>query len=325
MNPAQVAHGPGLIGAFLNVFLFGIMTTQVYYYVTNYKKDRLWIRIFVLTLLVADCVNSIFDIYWLYTDIIYHFGDASAIALSDWRLATDPATVAIIATSVQMFFAWRVKVLTGNIWITIIVITTAFISLCGGLGTAIAIPWVGRYSLFYRFDQVATVWLIATAICDTVIALSLTWYLRKHKTGVTSTDDILDKLSRLTVQNGAITAVWAIVDLILFLTIPTGVHLAMNLPLAKLYTNSLMSSLNSRDIWKFHGNSAESEDARAAKSGPMPEFLTLSMHTQTRPEVMVHVEQHEMIDIEAERETDVKWSEHSTNGEDVPYKPGSVV
>lgn len=69
-----------------------------------------------------------------------------------------------------------------------------------------------------------------------------------------------------------ITALCAIVDLIAFLasvscrlstklechlpifTQPGGIHLVFNLPLAKLYTNSLMSSLNSRAGWKY-GNS----------------------------------------------------------------------
>ena len=32
---------------------------------------------------------------------------------------------------------------------------------------------------------------------------------------------------------------------------PTGIHLIFNLPLSKLYTNSLMSSLNSRAGWKY--------------------------------------------------------------------------
>lgn len=35
----------------------------------------------------------------------------------------------IIATAVQMFFAWRVKVLTGNLWITSIIVITGIVSL----------------------------------------------------------------------------------------------------------------------------------------------------------------------------------------------------
>lgn len=331
MNAAQIAHGPGLIGTFLNVFLFGIMVTQVYFYLTTYKKDRLWIKTFVLVLLVADCVNSVFDIYWLYTDIINHFGDAVAISVADWRIATDPAMVAIIATAVQLFFGWRVRVLTGNIWITLLIILTALVSLCGGLGTAIAIGFVKLYSKFYKFDQIATVWLISTAICDCAIAGCLTWYLRKHKTGFAHTDETLYKIIRLTVQNGALTALWAIVDLILFLTIPTGVHLALNLPLAKLYTNSLMSSLNSRTGWKYSPESdlagRDSQQPYGAKSAAMPEFVSLSMHTtQTRQEVMIHVEQHEMVDMDPDQDHDMKWAEQSGGREDASYvKAGSVV
>lgn len=42
---------------------------------------------------------------------------------------------------------------------------------------------------------------------------------------------------------------------------PTGLHLAFNLPLSKLYTNSLMSSLNSRSGWKYgSGNGDTTSD-----------------------------------------------------------------
>jgi hypothetical protein len=70
----------------------------------------------------------------------------------------------------------------------------------------------------------------------------------------------------VTVQTGAITAVFAIIDLVTFLisvrppvlSYPSiygtnisfwqnsGLHLAFNFPLAKLYTNSLLSTLNAR-------------------------------------------------------------------------------
>lgn len=87
-------------------------------------------------------------------------------------------------------------------------------------------------------------------------------------------------------------------------------HLALNLPLAKLYTNSLMSSLNSRAGWKF--TSGDTDDGRPSggpakvrhpprllpfrsltqrcprlQSAAMPEFLHLSTtHIGTRPEVL---------------------------------------
>ena len=38
--------------------------------------------------------------------------------------------VGIIATMVQLFFAWRVKVLTNKMWIVILIVVTAFGSIC---------------------------------------------------------------------------------------------------------------------------------------------------------------------------------------------------
>ncbi|KAL0056952.1 hypothetical protein AAF712_016431, partial [Marasmius tenuissimus] len=58
-----------------------------------------------------------------------------------------------------------------------------------------------------------------------------------------------------TIQTGALTSICAIIDLILFLVNPTALHLIFNFTLAKLYTNALMSSLNSRRGWGYSNGS----------------------------------------------------------------------
>ncbi|KAG8707029.1 hypothetical protein FRC08_000734, partial [Ceratobasidium sp. 394] len=52
-----------------------------------------------------------------------------------------------------------------------------------------------------------------------------------------------------TVQTGLLMSLWAVVDLIVFLVVPNNLHLLFSLPLSKLCTNSLMSTLNSRGGW----------------------------------------------------------------------------
>ncbi|EMD35143.1 hypothetical protein CERSUDRAFT_97065 [Gelatoporia subvermispora B] len=245
-NPATIAHGPGLLGTILNVLFYGIMVTQTFLYYNTYRRDRLWMKLFVAGLFIADTVNSAFDIWWIYDVVINHFGDFSALETGNWVFATDPAMVGIIATSVQLFFAWRIKVLTQNNWIVGVVVFSAMGSIFGGLGTAIAIHYVPEFIEFQKFQAVVIIWLILAAICDTTITISLTIHLRRHRTGFAATDHLLDKIIRITVQNGLITALWAIADLITYLATPTGAHLALNFPLAKLYTNSLLSTLNSR-------------------------------------------------------------------------------
>ena len=61
-----------------------------------------------------------------------------------------------------------------------------------------------------------------------------------------------------------------IVSVILHIALqPTGLHLAFNLPLSKLYTNSLMSSLNSRTGWQYDssGLSANRPDQQRGAIG----------------------------------------------------------
>jgi hypothetical protein len=153
---------------------------------------------------------------------------------------------AIIGTIVQLFFAWRVYALTRNVWIVgVILICTIAAVLCG-IGTAVAIKFVPEFANFRKFKSVVCVWLNSAAMADTVITGALVWHLRKHKLGLPVTDDVIDRVIRLTVQTGMVTAIWAIVDLFVYLFDPTGLHLIFNTPLSKLYTNCLMSTLNAR-------------------------------------------------------------------------------
>lgn len=304
-NPATIAHGPGLIGTFLNIFLYGIMVTQCFLYYTKYPKDRIWIKCLVIGLLLADTLNCVFDIWWIYDVLVNNFGNMDALGTGNWVFSTDPAMVGIIATTVQLFFAWRVKVLTNNWWVVTLITITASTSFFGGVGTAIAIHFVPQFEQFQKFQVVVIIWLIGAAICDSTITLALTWHLRRHKTGFSGTDDILNKIIRLTVQNGLLTAVWAIVDLIAYLATPTGLHLAFNFPLAKLYTNSLMSSLNSRAGWRYQSNEDTDRKSREGPAGGR-RLDVVNLSTGTRPEVFVHVEQHEMVDVNDKR--DVEWS-----------------
>ncbi|KAF7335217.1 hypothetical protein MSAN_02355000 [Mycena sanguinolenta] len=69
-----------------------------------------------------------------------------------------------------------------------------------------------------------------------------------RKTGFAATDSVIDKIIRTTIQTGLVTSIFAILDVIFFMVFP---HLAINfiwdLPLSKLYSNALLSTLNARE------------------------------------------------------------------------------
>jgi hypothetical protein len=74
-----------------------------------------------------------------------------------------------------------------------------------------------------------------------IITFSMMWYLIKARTGLRGTDTVITRIICVTMETGFLTAAFAIVDVVLFLSFHgTNYHIAASLPLAKLYSNSLL-------------------------------------------------------------------------------------
>ncbi|KAL0580660.1 hypothetical protein V5O48_001390 [Marasmius crinis-equi] len=300
-GPAEVAHGPMFIGFLMNVVLYGIMITQVYLYFASYKRDKTWMKFFnqVLLLFLCDTVNSIFDAVYLYASLILHFADVEYLGKANWVFATDPVMTAIIAILVQGFFAWRIKVLTGNNWLVSTVLLSSLAGFLGGVITSFEVGRTPEFVNFRDFKWAVIMWLVGACCSDILITVILVWHLRSHKTGFRASDDVVDRIIRLTVQTGFVTAVCAIIDLVLFLIDPTGLHLIFNFPLSKLYTNSLMSSLNSRGVWSYsQGPNVQYVGSLAASTQDQRE-TTKTQEYDACSRVLVHVESHQMRDTES--------------------------
>ncbi|KAF8911239.1 hypothetical protein CPB85DRAFT_1304376 [Mucidula mucida] len=301
-NPASVAHGPMLIGLMFNFILLGIIMTQLYIYMKTYKRrDKLWMKTFVFMLVAANLANSIFIGIDMYVALINHFDDAEYLQNATWLFATDPALTGIISGVVQLFFAWRVKVLTSNWYLTTVVVAMSMAGTVAGIVTAAEIRTTSEFTKFQEFQAVVIVWLASSCIADLCVTGILVWYLRRHKTGFQGSDELVDRIIRLTIQTGLVTSICAIIDLVLFLVNPSGLHLIFNFPLCKLYTNTLLSSLNSRSGWSYSHSNPDSNSrsgmiSGGGISGGRKRSAGRTGTTTTRPEVFVHVEQHELGD-----------------------------
>ncbi|KAK0221029.1 hypothetical protein EDD85DRAFT_1028567 [Armillaria nabsnona] len=208
LGPAEVVHGPIFIGLMFNLLLYGIMVTQVYLYFAAYKQDKLAVKLFVGAIFVV--VGAPY----------------------------------ITSTKVLLLFLCD----TINTGFDFLYLYDCFVLHFSEAAYLAKATWV--FSTDPAMTDVVTIWLASDCLCDIVITFLLVRHLhdrRGQKTGFKRSDDLVDKIIRITVQTGLITSLCALVDLITYLSLPTGIHLIFNLPLSKLYTNSLMSSLNSRE------------------------------------------------------------------------------
>lgn len=63
------------IGLLINVFLYGMSVVQGYMYFVNFKSDKLFMRVFVAVLLVADTLNCVLDCGFMYQYLVSNFGN----------------------------------------------------------------------------------------------------------------------------------------------------------------------------------------------------------------------------------------------------------
>ncbi|QRW20095.1 transmembrane protein [Rhizoctonia solani] len=249
------AHPLGaiLIGTFLNVWLYGILVTQVTLYYSVYKRDATWIKLLVAWIMLLDTLNSIFDMGFVYRYSITLFGDFPAQLHSHWffhmvqpAIYTAPLMTVTIAATTQGFFAWRINRLTGSKWVSWAIALVLLVQFAAGAATTVGAWQVIDFTRFGELKAQISLWLVTSAIADVMITIVLTWYLHTHRTGFSKTEDLIARLIRLTVQTGLITTLWALVDLIMYLAVVTKPIT----PLIQSSTaNSLLSTLNARGGW----------------------------------------------------------------------------
>ncbi|KAK0488786.1 hypothetical protein IW261DRAFT_1557220 [Armillaria novae-zelandiae] len=324
MSVASASQGPMLVGHMFNILLMGVVLVQVYIYMITYqKRDKLWLKAFVLFLLLINLLNTVTQFIYMYNALIIHFMDPEYLAQVTAVFAISGALTGVISGSVQLFFAWRVKILTSNIWLVAVVCATALAGTsewlfpsrrhllravlgAGSIGSTVEAMKIGT---FLRFQDIKFMTfeglgysLARGYVCRRHFNnchSRLASFRKNHKTGFRGSDELVDRIIRSTVQTGLITTLCALIDLLTYLLDPTGLHLVFNFPLPKLYTNTLLSSLNSRGGWAYD-SSAESHShttggivsGAASRSKQGARF-----GTNTHPEVFVTVEQHEMGDV----------------------------
>ncbi|THV00188.1 hypothetical protein K435DRAFT_751437 [Dendrothele bispora CBS 962.96] len=289
-SPAEAAVGPIFIGWMFNLFSLGILTVQGYMYMKTYQKDRLWIKIFVAVLMLINYLNTIFMSMYLYDTLVVHFGNTDNVLHVHWLLATDPIFNGIAAVYVQLFFVWRIKVLTGSFLTSGAILIPTIAGFVGAMASAATLRPGVNFAELINFKARVIVWLIGATVSDLMITFILVTYLRKHKRGFKASNELIDRIIRSTIQTGVLTSVIAGTDLVIYLIFPAQAwHFIFNVPLCKLYSVTLMSSLNSRQGWAF--GSTESEGQTWSTSNNANGFNLKSVRSTTQ--VVVRVE-HEM-------------------------------
>ncbi|KAJ3994100.1 hypothetical protein F5050DRAFT_576992 [Lentinula boryana] len=255
----ELMFGPMLIGVFFNMILFGVLLNQMHFYFQTYKSDALWLKCLVAYLFVVETANTVFDMIIIYQPLITQFGTQKAVKYFPTLFMTEPIVVVLVSMPIQCFFAWRITKITKSYIIPAIIVVLALTSATGGFITGIKIVILKLFIKKPELHWSALLWFLPSCVADILITVTLVRSLSKRKTGFGVTNSMIDKIIRMTVQTGMITAICAIGDVACFMALPhTAINFIWDLALAKLYTNCLMSTLNARSALVNNGQSSTS-------------------------------------------------------------------
>ncbi|KAF8200616.1 hypothetical protein K438DRAFT_656054 [Mycena galopus ATCC 62051] len=73
--------GPFYFGVILGTFLYSILVLQAITYYQHHKKDKLWLRLFVLYLFFVETCSTDMSIAMIYEPLIAQFGTDKPMTL----------------------------------------------------------------------------------------------------------------------------------------------------------------------------------------------------------------------------------------------------
>jgi len=247
MGAYDTSLGVLLVGIFFNTYLFGIVTTQFITYYNLKFKDPLWIRIAVAILVVIDTFHSAAVIYMAWEYCVTNFDNPAILSVALWPYTFTPIGTAIAAIVTHVFLSYRIFRLSQKLWVLIILNIGALASFSTGVACGIK-AWIIRdVTKFDVLTTLVTWWLGIQMVLDIAIAVGMTYVLWKSKTGYKRTDSVIHRLIRGAIQIGIFSTIFAAGDLFSFAFSPdTNFYGMFAIPLGRIYTNTLMNTLNMR-------------------------------------------------------------------------------
>ncbi|KAJ8507990.1 hypothetical protein ONZ45_g9693 [Pleurotus djamor] len=288
MSRYDVTAGPLFIGYSLSMILYGTLVVQTFFYHQASKKDRLWIRLTVLYLFAMETAITGYNMREKYADDRITFAVAagerlrkSVTSMTNLSRMLSINAILTVRSPRNHFASWRIKLLGGPRIILAIITFTAIGSFVAGVTTSVYVPrgdeaeavmTLGWDSNLAKSFAPEISWLALSAISDIGITGALVYTLHGKKTGFKGSDDAVTKIVRFAIETGLITTIFTLVEIALFCVAYFTFQSYYFIPdfiLSKVYANTLLATLNSRNTWsKTMSTNVEFSSGMAFETNP---------------------------------------------------------
>ncbi|KAI1792149.1 hypothetical protein LXA43DRAFT_362598 [Ganoderma leucocontextum] len=281
--PIDNTFGAILIATFVALTLYGLVAHQCYRYFQLYPKDSVWIKSLVLFTLVFETFHIVLGTHTCYYYLVTSYSHTDALRSSVWSLGLLSVTTALVGIPSQIFFARRIFRLGGLRYRVLVVFAFILFAaelgfLCAGTSAALV------FKPFSKFQHYT--WLISAGagtgvVADGLITAVLVNLLRSKHIGVKRMDRILNTLILYTINTGLLTGTLDLLSFLFALIYPNNlIYAAFGIVATKMYANSLLAALNTRNSLRTGPNCVLTISAAESNTLFAPQRETTACETQ---------------------------------------------
>ncbi|KAJ7880702.1 hypothetical protein B0H13DRAFT_2345500 [Mycena leptocephala] len=256
-SPLDSTYGVWLISLFLETMLYGMGVLQTWIYFVGRPTDVAS----VLVVLTLETIQVVFFSRSSYFRFVERFGQIQIDLI--WADSLQLLAAYLSAFTVQLYFASRIHKLTKGrrkfslsaIGIYTILIL-AIVQILAGIAQTVVSYQLRSYLKLGETKPITTVQSAASLACDLLITIYLYLFLTILMRSNNRTNFMIDMLIYDAINRGMLTALSSGINMVLFLALPDTFWFFLGLaPSSKLYMNSFLTSLNTRQRIRDNGAS----------------------------------------------------------------------
>ncbi|OCB91626.1 hypothetical protein A7U60_g1125 [Sanghuangporus baumii] len=229
--------------------LWGVGCLQLYLYFENYwKTDQRWLKLYILIIWMLDTAHQVLVIHYDYIYFVKGIMEPELLTLLPRSLITTAALTGIVDAMIQAILVRRVWVLSDrNRILTGFMSAAVLAQFTVTMACYVEMFNITRFSQLYEIVHLELAFTCVAVFADTFLAAALIWLLWKARSGLRSSDSLVNRLVVYIVGSSLVTVLCMVIAVVSAIVAPHSfIYMTADTIIPKLYFNCLLASLNAR-------------------------------------------------------------------------------
>lgn len=238
-------------GALFSHMMYGLTCAQAIHYFRNYSEDSTWVKATAGIVWLMDTLQQLFLVLALWFYLIGGREDTgSAFGNTNWALLAQVVPSETCVLVVECFYIRRIWILSRRSKRSLLLFCPVALEIVIGVAYAAKCFGLPAFNGSVTYEWLIGISGTCRVIADLGIAVSMIYILCKsYRGGVTPKfNSLIRMLAGYALATGVVTSIAAIGYLAVYLAMPLNfVYIGVYVVHEKIYVNSILASLNSRE------------------------------------------------------------------------------